>query len=116
MVVVFGQFIRKEVMANMFGRHASAPSVDANVDINFQLKRENHGLKLEIDRITNQMKQYENQNIILISKLHSVDTLKSLSSLNGLFSSKAFDFDRNVTDRVQEYILSILDFLLQPLD
>jgi len=100
----------------MFGRHASAPSDNENVEINFALERENHRLKLEVERITAQMQLYENQNIVLISKLHSVDTLKSLSSLNGLFSSKAFEFRTDVTDRVQEYILYILDFLLQPLD
>jgi hypothetical protein len=81
-----------------------------------ELEAQVRNLNHDLDKIIDSNKILSRQNKVLLNKINSVDTLKNLSSLNGLFASKSFSFDPKVVERFQEYILYILDYLLRPLD
>lgn len=76
------------------------------------LEKELSVLEQKLQSANDLLQLYKDNNELLLSKLNSVDTLKSLSSLNGLFNSKGFDPESPVVKKYQLYLLQVFEFLL----
>jgi hypothetical protein len=69
-------------------------------------------LKHTVEEISDRNKFLEERVITLTQQLYSVETLKQLASLSGIFSSKTLEIDSSVQKKFERLLMEIFNFLL----
>jgi hypothetical protein len=69
-------------------------------------------LKHTVREISDRNKFLEERVSTLTQQLYSVETLKQLASLSGIFSSKTLEIDPSVQKKFERLLMEIFNFLL----